>query len=377
MNYIAKMDTQSFLLDSPYGCMIYLCCQQHKRSLTHSSPQHKHSTAQIRGDNMPTSPNQKKKALYLMKILMDRTDEEHTLTIQELIAALAEYGVAAERKSIYSDLELLRNYGLDIVMRQEKTCSYFVASRQFEIPELKLLVDAVQSSRFITHKKSSELINKLSSLTSNHQAKQLKRQVLTASRPKAINESVYYSIDAIHTAINTGKQISFRYFDYDIGKTRIYRRNGELYYQTPVALCWNDDKYYLICYSGKYDSFVHYRVDRMDGVSVCQARAEKVDKKSFNISEHIKHVFGMYGGKVVRAKLLFDKSLVNAVLDRFGADTRLYKNGDCFEINVEVPESLVFLSWIAQFGGKAEIISPESLRKAMRELIDELNQKYY
>ena len=325
---------------------------------------------------MPTSQNQKAKALYLMKILLEQTDEEHTLTIRELLCALAKYGVIAERKSIYSDLELLRKYGLDVEMRKDKTFGYFIASRQFELPELKLLVDAVQSSRFITRKKSNELIRKLASLTSDHQAAQLRRQVLTADSPKAINESVYYNIDAIHSAINAGRRISFKYFDYSTGKTRQYRRGGEPYHQSPIALCWNDDKYYLVCYSEKYDDFVHFRVDRMSDVAVCEEKVEKADVKRSRVSGHIRHVFGMYGGKVVRAKLRFDNSLVNAVLDRFGNDIRLYKVGDSFDINVEVSESLTFLSWIVKFGDKAEIISPESLRVAMRELIEGLSQKY-
>jgi len=325
---------------------------------------------------MPTSPNQRIKLLYLKRILQERTDDDHTLTIRELLDALAEYGIVAERKSIYSDLESLRQYGLDVEMRKSKTFGYYIASRKFELPELKLLVDAVQSSRFITRKKSNELINKLSSLTSTYQATQLRRQVITADRPKAINESVYYNIDAIHSAINTEKKISFKYFDYSLNKARSYRRAGELYSHTPLALCWNDDKYYLICYSAKYDSFVHYRVDRMSNVSVCAEQADKVDNNRFNVSEHIKHVFSMYSGKVVSARLRFHSSLINTVLDRFGTDVSLDINGDSFEISVKVSESSAFLSWVAQFGKKAEILLPTNLRENMRSLISELNTIY-
>jgi len=325
---------------------------------------------------MPTSQNQKMKLIYLMKILQERTDENHSLTVQELIIALNEYGVAAERKSIYSDMESLRQYGLDIETRKSKSFGYFMASRQFELPELKLLVDAVQSSRFITQRKSNTLIQKLSALTSSHQAKDLSRQVVTANRPKAINESVYYNIDSIHTAINGGKKVSFKYFDYDLSKARAYRRAGESYTQTPLALCWNDDKYYLICYSSKYDSFLNFRVDRMSNVSVCEENADRVDKKNFNVSEYVRQTFGMFGGEVVSAILRFDKKLVNPVLDRFGTDVKLTIIGDCFDINVDVSPSPVFLSWIAQFGANAEIVSPESLRVDMRGLITELNEKY-
>jgi len=316
------------------------------------------------------------KLLYLMQILLERSDEDHPLTIQDILQALAEYDIKAERKSIYSDLELLRQYGLDIETRQSKTFGYYVASRQFELPELKLLVDAVQSSRFITSKKSSELIGKLSSLISRHQAKQLKRQVFVAERPKAINESVYYSIDTIHAAIRDGFKISFQYFDYDLSKARAYRRNGAHYSLTPLALCWSDDNYYLICYNAKYDDFNHYRVDRMNNVSICEEKADKLDKNRFQVAEHIKRVFGMYGGEVTKAKLRFDQSLINIVLDRFGIDIPLYKVDDCFEITVDISASPVFLGWMAQFGQKAEIIAPDSLRQAMGELIDQLSEKY-
>jgi predicted DNA-binding transcriptional regulator YafY len=314
--------------------------------------------------------------IYLMDIFLERTDDEHVMTIPELITALSEYDVSVERKTIYSDIELLRLYGMDIEVRKSKTSGYYLASHKFELPELKLLVDAVQSSRFITHKKSSELIKKLSSLTSVHQSRLLRRQVVTPSSPKAINESVYYNIDAIHAAINSGCKISFKYFDYNLNKTRVYRRNGEPYVQTPLALCWSDDKYYLICYSSKYESFVHYRVDRMSSASICGEKADVIDRKRFNVSEHIKSVFGMYGGEVVRATLRFEKGLINSVLDRFGTDVRLRECGDMFEIVVEVSESIVFLSWIIQFGDRAEIISPESLRESMRELIVKLGAIY-
>ena len=325
---------------------------------------------------MPSSPNQKMKLLYLQKILLERSDENHMLTIAEIVTALAECGIRAERKSLYSDMGLLRLYGVDIESQKTRTVSYYIDSRDFESPELKLLVDAVQSSRFITVKKSNELIKKLSALASVHQAKELKRQVVMAEQPKPLNESIYYNIDAIHEAINAHYKISFKYFDYDVSKKRVYRRNGEKYSQTPVALCWNDDKYYLICYSSKYDGFTHYRVDRMSNVEVCEEAVDKIDKKRFNVAEHTKQVFGMYSGELVSAKLRFDNSLVNIVLDKFGADLPLHKSGDCFEISVEVSNSPVFMSWIFQFGDKAEILAPESLRKSMSVLIGEISSKY-
>ncbi|MDD3227902.1 MAG: WYL domain-containing protein [Oscillospiraceae bacterium] len=326
---------------------------------------------------MASSSSQKLKLLYLMKILLERTDVQAPMTIAEIVEALAGYDVKAERKSLYSDMELLRQFGVDIEMQRGKTVGYYIAERQFELPELKLLVDAVQSCRFITKKKSEELIKKLSSLTSSQQAKQLRRQVFVAGRAKTINETVYYSIDQIHHAIGEGKKIAFQYFDYDVKKKRVFRKQGELYLTTPVSLCWNNDNYYLIAYSAKYDDFTHYRVDRMSGVDVLDEDGDTFDKDKFNIVEHAKRAFGMYDGELVRAKLAFDKSLVNVVLDHFGKDVLMLPSTDgWFEISVHVSISPVFLAWVFQFGDCAEIKEPDSLIVAMRELAEKSIRRY-
>jgi predicted DNA-binding transcriptional regulator YafY len=326
---------------------------------------------------MASSSNQKLKLLYLMKILFEKTDAQAPMTIAEIVGALAGHGIKAERKSLYSDMELLRQFGVDIEMQRGKTVGYYIAERQFELPELKLLVDAVQSCRFITKKKSEELIKKLSSLTSSQQAKQLRRQVFVADRAKTINETVYYSIDQIHHALGEGKKIAFQYFDYDVKKKRVFRRQGELYLTTPVSLCWNNDNYYLIAYSAKYDDFTHYRVDRMSGVDVLDEDGDTFDKDKFNIAEHAKRAFGMYDGELVRARLAFDKSLVNVVLDHFGKDVLMLPSTDgWFEISVHVSISPVFLAWVFQFGDCAEIKEPDSLIVAMRELAEKSIRRY-
>jgi predicted DNA-binding transcriptional regulator YafY len=327
---------------------------------------------------MASSPNQKMKLLYLMKILLERTDSENPMTIADIVTALAAYDIKAERKSIYTDMELLRQYGMEIEMLRAKTVGYYIADRQFELPELKLLVDAVQSCRFITKKKSEELIKKLSSLTSSEQAKQLRRQVFIAERAKTLNETVYYSIDQIHYAINENKKITFKYFDYDVRKNQIYRKRGELYTATPVTLCWNDDKYYLITYNGKYDGLTHYRIDRMSNVNAIDEEGDKFDKSKFNIAEHAKRVFGMYEGEVVRARLAFANHLVNVVLDHFGKDVHMFSSSDgWFESSVDVSISPVFLAWIFTFGDCAEIKSPDSLIDAMKELIEQNRRNYF
>jgi len=327
---------------------------------------------------MPQSPNQRAKLLYLMKILLEKTDVQSPMTISEIIAELAAYNITSERKSIYTDFEILRQFGLDIETQRSKTTGYYISNRDFELPELKLLVDAVQSSKLITNKKSRELIGKLSKLTSAAQAKQLNRQVYVSGRAKAINETVYYSIDAIHTAINEGKKISFKYFSYDTAKKRVYRNQGQEYKRTPIAMCWNDDNYYLITYIPKAgDPFATFRVDRMAKVQVLDEKADKFDRKSFDVAEYVKRTFGMYSGETVSAKLAFDESLVSVVLDHFGADTHITNEGNGrFSISVDVSSSPVFLAWIFQFGSKAEILAPDSLRNAMLNLINTSKEKY-
>jgi len=329
---------------------------------------------------MPRSPNQRLKLLYVMKILMEKTDEENPLTVTEIISTLATFNITAERKSIYSDIELLRQFGVDIVTRRDKAVSYYVANRNFELPELKLLVDAVQSSRFITNKKSETLIKKLSSLASREQAKQLNRQVLIAGRAKPVNETIYYIIDKIHTAINFNKKISFNYYDYDFNKKQVYRKSGALYRNTPVSLCWNEDKYYLIAYNSYYDDFANYRVDRMANIEILDEESDDYESKSFNAAEYAKRVFGMFDGETVHASLLFHKCLVNAVIDRFGNDINMKvssSDDEWVEVSVDVSISPVFLAWIFQFGSLAAIENPEKLINAMQKLLEENTDVYF
>jgi len=327
---------------------------------------------------MPRYSSQKLKPLYLARILLERTDEKNAMSTTDLVNALAAYDIPVERKSIYDDIEALRHYGMDIELRRGKKGGYFVASRDFELPELKLLVDAVQSSYLITGKKSRELIKKLSKLTNEAQAKQLNRQVHIQGRPKALNETVYYTIDSIHEAINTGKKISFKYFGYDITKSRVYKGSEKTYVRTPVAMCWNNDNYYLVTYAPQFENpYATYRVDRMTDVKIHKEKAEKCNKETFKLSDYIKQNFGMFSGEMVKAKIAFDESLVSVVLDRFGSDTHLMKHGENkFAIRVNVSATPVFLGWIFSFGDLVEILEPESLREAMSDML-KINRKIY
>ncbi len=313
-----------------------------------------------------------------MKMLLEKTDEENTMTIIDMIAELERYGITAERKSIYDDIEALRHYGIDIATRKTKTTDYFVASRVFELPELKLLVDAVQCSKFITHKKSNELIKKIESLASSRQAMSLHRQVYVTNRVKAINENIYYNVDRLHVAIAENKQVSFKYFDYDIKKEKKYRKNGDLYFVSPYALSWDDENYYLITFSEKYNDFTHYRVDRMTNIEIVdQPRVMLPDNEHFNIADYSKKVFNMFGGEEETVKLKFDNSLVNAVIDRFGKDVMLDKvDENSFSVRINVAISSTFFAWLTQFGNKVKILSPESVIEKYQNSIQEILEQY-
>jgi len=248
----------------------------------------------------------------------------------------------------------------------------------FELPELKLLVDAVQCSKFVTHKKSNELIKKIESLTSSKQAQSLQRQVYVHNRVKAMNESIYYNVDSLHAAIAEDKQISFHYFDYDIDKKKAYRKNGDMYIVNPYGLSWNDENYYLIAFSTKYNSFTHYRVDRMDSIELLGTqRAPLPQNIKFDIADYTKKIFNMFGGDEVIVTLMFDNSLVNSVIDRFGKDILISKQDNAnFYISIKVALSSAFFAWLSQFGNKAKVISPNSVVEQYKNYLNQILLQY-
>ena len=312
--------------------------------------------------------NQKLKLMHLAKILLERTDETHTMTVPEMIAELGRLGISAERKSVYDDLECLQLFGLDICTRRSRTTGYYIASREFELPELKLLVDSVQASKFITHKKSIELISKIEKLTSRENAKQLHRQVFVTNRVKTLNEQIYYNVDKIHDAITANRQITFRYFDLDVDKKKVYRRNGEPYIESPVALTWDDENYYLITYKEKYQNYTHYRVDKMEHIMITEAERH-LSEKPFDLSAYAKTMFQMFGGRETGVSIRFDNDLIGVVYDRFGLDVPVIKEDDRhFVCHARVAVSPHFLAWIISFGDRAKILSPDSVIAELRRL---------
>ena len=314
---------------------------------------------------MPKSANQKWKLLSLYEILSRQSDEDHPLTVPELIAALDEEGISAERKSIYSDLEALADRGVDVQSRKGRSGGWFIGQRQFELAELKLLVDAVQSSCFITRRKSDALIRKLETLTSIYQARQLQRQVYVDRRVKTMNESIYYNVDALHTAIAQGKEITFRYFDYDMNKQRVPRRDGALYRVSPYSLVWNNKNYYLVAYDPATEEMRHYRVDKMSDIAVTDQRRE--GPAEFDVADYARRHFGMYAGTEATVTLRFDKSMVGVVLDRFGQDVMLIPDGeDHFTVSLPLVISPQFFGWLFGLGDKVRLVAPASAVEAFR-----------
>ena len=328
---------------------------------------------------MAKSSNQKLKLVYLMKILLEKTDETHSITMSEIIDVLQAYGIGAERKSLYDDLETLRVYGMDIIGTQEDRKYYYhVGNRQFELAELKLLVDSVQSAKFITEGKSNELIKKIEGLASQYEASQLHRQVFVNGRVKTMNESIYYNVDRIHTAIAENSRIRFRYFQWNVDKKMELRHNGAVYEVSPWALSWDDENYYLIAYDSIQGIIKHFRVDKMLNIeSSGEQREGKQMFKSFNMAAYARKTFGMYGGVEEWVRIKCDNSLAGVMIDRFGKDVSMTRlNEKQFVATVDVAVSRQFMAWVIGLGDGAEIIGPESVVDEMREEIKRLAGQY-
>lgn len=316
---------------------------------------------------MPKSPNQKLKLLYLLRYLMKNSDEAHPVTVQDMIEELARQDISAERKTIYDDIESLRRFGIDVVQRKDKSTGYYVAARDFELPELKLLVDSIQSSKFITQRKTLSLIKKLENLASVYDAQLLERQVYVRGRVKSMNESVYYNVDEISGAISRDRAIRFKYFEFTVAGERRYRHEGAWYIVSPFALMWDDENYYLLAWDASAARLKHYRVDKMTHIEALEQRREgKEAFRKLDMSSYSQRVFGMFAGEEKRVRLRFLNHLAGAVIDRFGKDTILTPDGDeHFIIAVDLVVSPQFFAWVFGFGAEAEILSPESVRRQM------------
>ena len=324
---------------------------------------------------MAKSPNQKLKLLYLMRLFLERTDEAHPVTVPELIVAVGQYGISAERKSLYDDFEALRHFGLDIVQNGGK---YYVGSRDFELPELKLLVDIVQSSKFITEKKTLSLIKKLEGLASVHDARRLQREVYVRNRVKSMNESVYYNVDEISGAIQQDRAIRFRYFEYTPRKERRFRRDGRFYEASPYALLCDDENYYLLAWDDAAKQMKHYRVDKMTAISPKRtARQGKEAFQALDMSAYGKSVFGMFGGAAQQVRIRFADHLAGAVIDRFGKEVVLAVEDEThFIATLPVVVSPQFFGWVVGFGAEAEVLSPPDVRQELYDYLQKTASLY-
>ena len=324
---------------------------------------------------MPKSDNQKLKIFYILDYLQRNSHEDHPVRAVELIEMLdKQHNIVCERKTIYSDIAALQEYGVDIVSLPGKSGGYYIASRNFELPELKLLIDAVQSSRFLTEKKSRELIEKLCNQCSVHDAKLMRRDVVVSGRVKSMNETIYYNVDRIQEAIAESRQITFRYFDWGLDGKRHYRDRS--YEASPYGLCQDNENCYLLAHSDRH-GITSYRVDRMADIKLLDTpRVPCPELTGKNLNEHANRLFQMYAGEAVDVKLRFHQSLVNVVIDRFGKDTMLIPDGEeHFVFTVKVAVSPMFLSWVIGFGGKAKVLYPQSVIDQCKQMcLDALNQ---
>lgn len=328
---------------------------------------------------MAKKSHQKLKLLYLAKIFTERTDENHALTLAEIMSFLENNNISADRKTLYQDFEELKAFGLDIISEhQGKTVVYYLASRDFELAELKLLVDSVQAAKFITERKSHQLIKKLQTLASCHDAQQLQRQVLIAGRVKTMNESILINVDHIHTAINDNRQISFQYFQWTPTKKRALRHDGRIYVVSPWQLVWDDENYYLIAYDATSDMIKHYRVDKMLSIQATDNKREGACKfKGFDVATYSKRLFGMLGGEHTRVTLECTNDMSGILIDRFGQDIVMLKKDEAhFITKVDVVPSNQFLGWIIGLSTSVKIISPKGVVERLHLLIQEQHDLY-
>ncbi len=322
--------------------------------------------------------NQKKKLLCLMQILMECTDENHSMSATDLCEELEKYDITAERKSIYRDIAVLQDFGMDIIQIKGSRPGYYLASREFELAELKLLVDAVQASKFITSRKSAELIKKLEHQVSKHDAKYLRRDVFIYNRPKSVNETIYYNVDLIHAALRSNVQITFQYAEWTVKKELQLKKKGALYKVSPWSLTWDDQNYYLIAYDEEADQIKHYRVDKMQKMNVLEEeRVGKQKFQDFDLAAFAKKTFSMYGGRDETVTLVCKNYLAGVVLDRFGTDVMMIPMADeMFKVKVLVAVSPTFFGWAASIGDGVEIVGPSNVREEYKEYLQKLLSKY-
>jgi len=326
---------------------------------------------------MPRSENQKHKLIRLLQILMRETDEESGLTVNEIISRLAEYGINAERKSIYNDFIALEEIGFSVIKLYGNPPEYTLGERIFELAELKMLVDAVESSKFITAEKSRDIIEKLRIFAGKSGAGELSRQVYVEDRVKTENSGVLYTVDSIHRAINESKQIEFAYFDYTANKKKVLRHGGEKYKVSPKSLVWSEENYYLVAYDERAGLLKNFRVDKMQKTEISEDFCSLVaDSYKLNPADYSRKIFGMYGGREELVTIEARERLAGVIIDRFGTSPTFIKTDFGFRVSLKVMVSPTFFSWVMGFGADMRIISPSYVREQMINTLREISKNY-
>lgn len=325
---------------------------------------------------MAKSPNQKLKILYLKEILYRYTDELHPMSAAEICGILKEWGVEAERKSIYNDVEMLATYGYDIMKLNGRDGGFFMGSREFELAELKLLIDAVMSSKFITKKKSDQLVRKLTSFASDYDAGELKRQLYSINRMKMQNEDILYSVDVVNTAIRENRTILFKYCEWTKDIKLKPKKGGADYEVSPLTLIWDDEYYYLVAYDHEAGMVKHFRVDKMKDVSVTDSTRKKPAEK-LDMSAYSGKVFGMFGGKLMTVGFECPEEKVGILIDRFGQDIKITGGkGGLLNVHTEAVLSGQFYGWVASVGPEIRITSPKAAVDGMKDFLSNNLKRY-
>ena len=320
---------------------------------------------------------QKIKLLKLLELLRQETDEQHPLTTMDICNRLGAMGISCERRTLSKDVALLNEQGYEVMWRWVgKEKGYYIEDRSFSIPELKILIDAIQASSFITEKKTADLIGKIANLGGSHRAELLQGNMVCFNTRKHSNESIYYNVSSLEDALQHQKKVLFRYFDLDEHGQKVYRREGHRYVVEPVALVFNEDNYYLVVYSSRHDSTANYRVDRMDHVEVLSdAVSEKAISLRGGVAEYTEQAFKMYGGTPTDIVIEFDNQLIGAVYDKFGEDTQMMRSGEnkCIA-TVKVQISPTFWGWLFQFAGLMKVISPDNVIEEGKRCLVQLTE---
>lgn len=333
---------------------------------------------------MPKGTNQKMKLLLLAEILKQESDQEHPLTVQQIISFLSQKGIQAERKSIYDDIAVLQQFGMDIIIERKSQNLYYLGEREFQLAELQLLVDAALSAKFITAQKSQQLIGKIGGLVSRNQAQILKRELHVNGRTKTPNEKIYYTVDTLQLAMAHNSQVQFHYYQWVVDKTapgyirREQRHGGKAYEVSPWALVWDDENYYLIAYEAVAQQLRHHRVDKMEGIQQVEKRREgELLFSQIDMAKYTQGMFGMFGGKGIEVEIQFANSLIGVVIDRFGGDITIFNVTEkYFSVKIEAVPSPQFIGWIIGFGTEVQVIEPKFLRKEIAEHLQEIEKLY-